>query len=54
MEVDSDRLHPSIVSVSGIIHVTFIDLKEKRDILVFLVEALKCDGEQASGCRLLT
>lgn len=30
MEVDGHSLHPSIVSVSGIIHIAFIDLKEKK------------------------
>lgn len=30
MEVDSDCLHPSVVSVSRIIHVAFIDLREKE------------------------
>lgn len=33
MEVDSNCLHPSIVSVSRIIHVAFENLKEKKDSL---------------------
>lgn len=33
VEVDSNRLHPSIVSVSGIIYVAFKSLKDKKESL---------------------
>ncbi len=51
MEVDGDCLHPSVVSVSGIIHISFKDLKEKQDIWIFL---LTCDSKQGRCCQLLT
>lgn len=39
MEVDSNCLHPSIVSVSRIIHVAFIGLKEERQAFILHVQA---------------
>lgn len=33
VEVDSNRLHPSIVSVSGIIYIAFKSLKDKKESL---------------------
>lgn len=35
MEIDSNSLHPSIVSVSRIINIAFKDLKEKKKVFLF-------------------
>lgn len=44
MEIDSNSLHPSIVSVSRIINVAFKDLKEEKKryfyIFMFFIEPL--------------
>lgn len=49
VEVDSNRLHPSIVSVSGIIYIAFKNLNDKKESLNYLRNGPKTCAQKRRG-----